>query len=216
MTHFRLWSAAVAAGLTVFAGCSPNEATPSAGPDFHQELLRVSATYRDWGPVDAEARVAALDCRAPSQVRILTTGYSASPDAKTHGQKFYTLYAQHRSEYLALDRTGRVTVGQAIVKETWLPEINKPVPDPSGGPTDVVTGDERDIRKGDNWHTAGKPSGLFVMMKLDPKTPGTDDGWVYGTVSADGKTVTSAGKVESCMKCHQDARHDRLFGLPAE
>ena len=50
------------------------------------------------------------------------------------------------------------------------------------------------------------------MMKLDPKTPGADDGWVYGTVSADGKTVTSAGRVASCMKCHE-TRPTRLFGL---
>jgi hypothetical protein len=61
-------------------------------------------------------------------------------------------------------------------------------------------------------YKAAKPAGLFVMMKLDPKTPGTDAGWVYGTLSADGKAVTAAGKVESCMKCHQDAKHDRLFG----
>jgi hypothetical protein len=51
------------------------------------------------------------------------------------------------------------------------------------------------------------------MFKLDPKTPGTDEGWVYGTVTADGKTVTSAGRVASRMKCHQEAPHDRLFGL---
>ena len=47
---------------------------------------------------------------------------------------------------------------------------------------------------------------------LDPKTPGTDDGWVYGTVSADGKTVTSAGRVDSCMRCHE-TRKDRVFGI---
>lgn len=55
-------------------------------------------------------------------------------------------------------------------------------------------------------------SDLFIMAKLDPKTAGTDQGWVYGTVTPDGKTVTAAGRVESCMKCHQAARHDRLFG----
>jgi hypothetical protein len=51
------------------------------------------------------------------------------------------------------------------------------------------------------------------MFKLEPGTPGTDAGWVYGTVTPDGKQVTSAGRVESCMGCHQDAPHDRLFGL---
>ena len=56
-------------------------------------------------------------------------------------------------------------------------------------------------------------SDLFIMFKLDPKTPQTDNGWVYGTVSADAKNVTSAGRVKSCMDCHTEAKHDRLFGL---
>jgi hypothetical protein len=55
---------------------------------------------------------------------------------------------------------------------------------------------------------------LFVMFKVGPRTPGTDEGWVYGTATADGKRVTSAGWVESCMKCRQEAPHDRLFGPP--
>ena len=85
-------------------------------------------------------------------------------------------------------------VGQAIVKESWLPaEI-----DPHTG-TEV-----RPSRKAD----------LFIMYKVDPATPGADRGWVYGTVTPDGKKVTSAGRVESCMKCHKDAPHDGLFGLP--
>jgi hypothetical protein len=35
---------------------------------------------------------------------------------------------------------------------------------------------------------------------------------VYGTVAADG-TVTGAGRIASCMGCHADAPHERLFGL---
>jgi hypothetical protein len=55
-------------------------------------------------------------------------------------------------------------------------------------------------------------AGLFIMMKLDPATPDTDHGWVYGTVAADRVTVTSAGRVASCMGCHESAGFDRLFG----
>jgi len=55
-------------------------------------------------------------------------------------------------------------------------------------------------------------SGLFIMFKMDPKTPETDQGWVYGTVTADGKQVISAGRVVSCMRCHERAPNDRLFG----
>ncbi len=62
-------------------------------------------------------------------------------------------------------------------------------------------------------YRAGEKSTLFIMVKVSPGTPGTDDGWVYGTVTADGKQVTSAGMVQNCMACHQGAPHDRLFGL---
>ncbi len=54
------------------------------------------------------------------------------------------------------------------------------------------------------------------MYKTAPFAPGTDDGWVYGTVTADGKTVTSAGLVESCMSCHREAPRDRCFGIARE
>jgi len=66
---------------------------------------------------------------------------------------------------------------------------------------------------GEKAYRIGEPRGLFVMLKKDPATPDTDEGWVYGTVSADGKTVTSSGRVESCMGCHREASRDRLFGM---
>ncbi len=40
-----------------------------------------------------------------------------------------------------------------------------------------------------------------------------DEGWGYGTISVDRKTVSSAGRVASCMRCHDSAPHGRLFGL---
>jgi hypothetical protein len=54
------------------------------------------------------------------------------------------------------------------------------------------------------------------MFQHDRKTPATDDGWVYGTLTPDGKTVTGVGRLENCMGCHQKAPHGRLFGLPKE
>lgn len=129
-----------------------------------------------------------------------------------------------------------VAVGQVIVKEAWVPkaitreefakvayqplnEKTKSIEDPDrrkGGILDY--GDQvrpyAVARDGAHWFRAEKKAGLFIMMKLDPKTAGTDEGWVYGTVADDLKTVTSVGKVASCMKCHQEAPHDRLFGYP--
>ncbi len=60
---------------------------------------------------------------------------------------------------------------------------------------------------------AGKKSDLFIMTKVDPSTPGADGGWIYGTVSADGKTVIAQGQIAACAGCHQSAPRDRLFGL---
>ena len=128
------------------------------------------------------------------------------------------------------------SIGQVIVKEAWVPksisreefsrEAHKQLPDKTTKSTKDSQGrggilDYGDqvrpfavARDGAHWFQAEKKTGLFIMMKLDPKTPGTDEGWVYGTVAEDLKTVTSVGKVSSCMKCHQDAPHDRLFGYP--
>lgn len=52
----------------------------------------------------------------------------------------------------------------------------------------------------------------FIMTKLDPDTPGTDEGWVYGVVNPKGE-VTASGKIMSCMSCHQKGTRDRMFGL---
>ncbi len=69
------------------------------------------------------------------------------------------------------------------------------------------------VRDGDKAYRTGRRTALFIMLKLDPATPNTDEGWVYGTVTPDAKTVTSSGRVASCMKCHVDAPRDRLHGL---
>ncbi|MBI3829590.1 MAG: cytochrome P460 family protein [Planctomycetes bacterium] len=79
---------------------------------------------------------------------------------------------------------------QIVVKESWIPEI--------------------DEKK--NEYVA-KKNDLFVILKLDEKTEGTDKGWVYGVLSSDGKVVKSAGRVQNCMACHQNAGAGRLFGL---
>jgi hypothetical protein len=207
----------MAVGLLVLGGCSPGD-DPKAEDEqpFHRELLQVAKEYEDWGRVDDDMRFAPQYCAMPNPSQAYV---SRSTDADTHGQKLYSLFAKNRQEY----RTFASPVGQAIVKQSWVPEE---VTDVKPGDVDsskvIRTGQKHENRfypyatKGDKVYRAAKPAGLFIMLKLDPKTPGTDDGWVYGTVSADGKTVTSAGRVESCMKCHQDAKHDRLFGLPAK
>ena len=206
----------VLAGLSA-SGCHLSQDL-SDPQQLQGELLQVASKYQNWGRVDDVAHIAPQLCVAlpPPAVR-----YSESTDDETHGQKLYSVFAKDRDAYVEIAKQSS-PVGQVIVKESWIPEETSEV---KPGEIDhaklVRTGTDPNssrfnpyAAKGGKVFKASKRGDLFIMMKLDPGTPNTDEGWVYGTVTADGKTVTSAGKVESCMKCHQDAKHDRLFGVP--
>jgi hypothetical protein len=209
------------------------ERSTSAEEPFHKDLLKVAAEYKAWGRVDDELRWAPGFCRIPQPGRVYV---SASKDERTHGQKLYSVFARKRDEYVHLTITKTAAIGQTIVKQSWLPmeitdskdkpdelkgwaEGNKiiqtpnPNPDPRESGLRVSDHFYPYVWKGDKFYKASKQTDLFIMLKLDPNTPGTDAGWVYGTVTPDSKQVTSAGRVATCMKCHQDAKHDRLFGL---
>jgi hypothetical protein len=110
-----------------------------------------------------------------------------------------------------------------VVKESWVPEVVTE-PDasynpgsfrPSPGAGDPDADHFYGYAKGEGGvvYRAGTPAGLFIMFKLDATTPDTDQGWVYATVTTAGQ-VTSAGRVASCMGCHEAAEHERLFGVP--
>jgi hypothetical protein len=192
--------------------------TPEPGKPFEKELLRVAKDYKAWGRVDDEMRWAPFLCRMPEPGK---PQFSASKDADTHGQKLYSLFAKDRNAYLQLGEKKAAAVGQVVVKESWVPEEVTDRKAADLGPKDVITGGPGSLVAGDHFFPylgkggklfkASKLAGLFVMLKLDPKTEGTDTGWVYGTIGADLKTVTAAGKVETCMKCHESAKYDRLF-----
>jgi len=154
-------------------------------------------------------------------------GISASADTGTHGRKLYYLHAK---DDLAYARGGEQPVGQVLVKEAWMP---KEIPE-----SELPKAEEDAYRKarlhqlnelpaGQAWtglparsegkaFVPGAKAELFIMYKLDPRTEGTDAGWVYGTLTADGKSVTSSGRIESCMSCHREAKTDRIFGLPKD
>ncbi len=158
-------------------------------PQFHQNLLKIASEYQNYGKVDDMARWAPWLCSAPPPPK---ARLSASTDGGTHGRKVYYLFAKNRDAYMKKEPS---PVGQVVVKESWLPKFD------SAG--NAVAGGAKPTEK----------RGLFIMYKLDSKVPDTDLGWVYGTVTADGKTITSAGRVQSCMSCHIHTPNDRLFGL---
>jgi hypothetical protein len=235
MSPFRLLVVVGLGGLTALAGGVGAEPPMRAGAEkpaeqpFHKELLKIAADYKSWGRVDDEMRWAPWLCRTPNPG---LAHVSASKDEQTHGQKLYSLFARQRDDYVKLAKGKTVAVGQAIVKQSWLPDE---ITDPKERPGKQIDGvkvvltpapDAKDrqlghlgdhfypyVWKGEKVFKATQRAELFIMMKLAPGTPGTDAGWVYATATPDGKKITSVGKVASCMRCHVDPKRDRLFGL---
>jgi hypothetical protein len=218
-------------------GLTPADNAPDQqGADpFRKRLLEIAAEYASYGRVDKELNWGPMLCapfgvaqspaektRPPEQEKLRV---SSSGDSGTHGRKLYFVFARQAYRSLTPGYSGRSYItgigvidyrGQVIVKESWIPEevthgkpghVEKTSQEKL--PTELATRNGRTYR-------AARKGELFIMYKLDPKTPGTDNGWVYGVVSADGKQVLNAGRIENCMKCHQDAPHDHLFGLPEE
>ncbi|HTU16434.1 MAG TPA: hypothetical protein VMG10_00100 [Gemmataceae bacterium] len=229
------WPVLLGCCCVLLSGCLDNHKTfaPTAANTskltlpFHARLLEIAATYPEYGRVDAPMRLAPTACEAASTAPLAALRASASKDTQTHGRKLYSIFAKIHTNELYVGQ-----VGQIVVKESWLPEeiadngqvlqaVSHKVKVPAKGAKDSTKTVEIDdyyvpyVRKDGRLYQAGKKGPLFIMFKMDPKTPDTDEGWVYGTVTADGKEVTSAGRVESCMSCHRKAPQ-RLFGLPKE
>lgn len=240
MTSSRLLLIVIVAGLSALASTvpavAPANATPGDSVDgpFHKAILKTAGEYVAWGRVDDEMRWAPTKCLSTAPGRVYV---SASQNEETHGRKLYSVFARQREDYASLEEsTDAVAVGQVVVKQSWVPQE---VADPRQRPDRKFDFDHGKIRstralrpdrkrpdldggfdnfypyawKGDKVFKATKQADLFIMMKFDRETPDTDNGWVYATATPNGKRVTAAGRIESCMNCHHNAKRDRLFGL---
>ncbi len=219
----------LAAAFFAAIGCTTSSTTPSddrqgsnelkKGDDLVQraKLLEIAANYKKYEKVDGQMRFAPAPCAAPLPPNAVAKSeyrMSRSDDESTHGRKLYTLFAakidpfsrDYAEETLAGKK--RPLTDQVVVKESWLAEEIKPMK-PDFPPAYVVGKDGKHYRP-------ATPGPLFVMYQTDPKDPNSDDGWVYGTLTPDGKTVTGVGRLQNCMNCHQKAPHGRLFGLPKD
>lgn len=132
--------------------------------------------------------------------------------------KIGVLFARHSSEYLDSHETSGSQVGQTIVKEAYRPEMYSG----SSRRHDFIEGPRQEQ------YYAGDLTALFIMHRLEPSTPDTDDGWIYATlVLPEGESaqssfpfldetpsweVTAVGKIDSCVQCHQAVGTGRLFG----
>lgn len=186
---------------------------------FEAQVLDAVRAYETYPRVSDVPAWSPYFCRMPPTPGALAS--HADGDA-AHARKLYHLFAKDEASYRGRDHQqidahplaplAPAPPGQVLVKEAWKPERieHAPVDATTGGlPSEVATLDGALYRR-------GELHGLFVMLKLDPATPGTDAGWVYATVTPDRSRVTAAGRVESCMRCHVDAPHDRQFGLPVD
>jgi len=173
----------------------------------------IAGAYESWGRVDDEMRFAPMLCRLPQPGNLLL---SNSGDAKTHGQKIYSLYAFDPEAYGAPPtimmpkpseqaKTQPLAIKQAIVKEAFLPKQVDNMNHNLHQPKPAI--------KDGKFFDKGEKAGLYIMFQ--PKETSadqpTDAGWIYGTVSPEGQ-VTSAGRVKNCMGCHQK-NPKRVFGM---
>lgn len=193
---------AAARGFQRQAPAAPAKATDVESP-FTQRIKDAARDYRSFACVTGQARMAPADCRMPAP------SVRRSEADKEHGQKLYLLYARFADGQQYVKAGEAEKVGQTLVKECWQCVEGAP-----SGPTEAGKRYLRTptFRDGDKKFHAGDAAGLFVMHKLAADTKDTDQGWVYGTVDRDG-VVTAAGRVASCMRCHEGAAEDRRFGL---
>ncbi|MDI1442635.1 hypothetical protein [Polyangium sp. 6x1] len=201
----------------------PAAANPSAAPGPSTEIdprfvPLVAAAFRDykaWGRADDELRWAPWLCRMPEPGRARMSG----AEDGGHARKLYSVFVKEQHSYPMVHTDAPVPqpVGQILVKESYHPELL----DKAKTPEDLSYLQEKTMKEdhfnpyarvGDRIYVASRLAGAYVVLKVAPGTPGTDTGWVYGTVTPEGE-VTSAGRVASCMGCHVSARHERVFGL---
>ncbi len=196
--------------------------TPAQVAAWTARLKTLAGSYRSLDRVDTRARFAPAMCRAVGAGPRVPM--STSEDEATHGRKLYALWSLDVAAYGAVtgltfrprdEAKTKATPGVEGCSLVMVKEACAPV---------ELTADEKDVVGADGLRPAvrdgkrfrpGAATGLFVMFRLDPTTPATDDGWVYGTLDPKGE-VTEVGRIASCMKCHVEAKGGRLFGLPAE
>ena len=200
----------------------PVAPTPEQVAAWTTRLKTLAGSYRSLDRVDTLARFAPAMCRPVGGGPRVPL--STSEDETTHGRKLYALWSLDVEAYGAVtglpfrardpEKT-KATAGVDGCSQVMVKEAFEAV---------EMKADERETRLADGLRPAvrdgkrfkpGAATGLFVMFRLDPATPATDDGWVYGTVDPKGE-VTEVGRIASCMKCHVEAKGGRLFGLPAD
>ena len=202
--------------LVALAGCNsdlraaptkPEPAPSQVDARFVTAIRAAAKPYQTWGRVDERPNIAPMMCDMPRPEHYGSKGQVRMSEAEEspHGKKLYYLWASDRAAYLKTE----VAAGFTIVKESFAAVPSKRAANPP--PEKMLESPLHDtVELAGKRLTTGAAKGLYVMTKVGGE--GTDDGWIYGTITSAG-VVTSAGRVATCMGCHEDAPHGRLFGL---
>lgn len=203
---------------------APN-AAPSRVATSHEALVAEAAReYKSWKLVDDEFHWAPGLCAMPKR------GWEHVSAAKgsAHDGKLFLLWARDIESYAnavgwlkpnspaakaAASRQGKPgDVMQVLVKDSYVAkEFDPSKPGEQRSMSGVSEFELHPAMQGGKPFVPGDPIGLFVMIQLAGNPEGTDEGWIYGTVSPDG-TVTSATDAGACRDCHSK-RDNRLFGV---
>jgi hypothetical protein len=205
------------------ASASPAAPTSEIDARFEKDLAQVFAEYKAWGRVDDELRWAPWLCRMPMPA----APHMSGAEDGGHAQKLYSVFARDHRAYVSNGAPAEhpeQKVAQAVVKESYLPEV---ISEAEMQRVAMEEGERRSSTrllqidhfrsytrgKDGKFYRAAKLVGLYVILEKPSDTEGTDKGFVYATLMPNGE-VTSAGRVASCMGCHVQAKHGRLFGTP--
>ncbi|MEL7498063.1 MAG: cytochrome P460 family protein [Planctomycetota bacterium] len=176
---------------------------------FHDALQTTASEYLQYALVNPIPNLAPADCRPATDLDAdVPKPRMSVADDGGHAEKLYFLFAQNIEHYFN-EVNEPSPVGQALVKESWTSKPGNPAARNLRNHASANRIIPRLTIDGKTYEI-GKRNELFIMLKLDPKTEGTDEGWVYGVVEPDTKSVLAAGSVASCIACHRD-QNDRLF-----
>jgi len=197
----------------------------------------IAASYEEWGgPVDFQLRFGPTLCFIPR----VEPRFSESAPGGPHAEKLYLVYASDAKSYAGVDYSSAGQGGHLMPshfpqgdEEAWIEELSRRrplIPELSreweqilvkeafvpirwaDAPKGISRGVSPARKGGEEW-MPGERGGLYLMLRAARATPGTDEGWVYATIRADGE-VTAYGQIPSCVACHRRAGPDRMFGLP--
>ena len=156
---------------------------------FEEQALAIAAEYIGLGPRRRRAALGAVPL-PPAATRASRATASRTTERRT-ASKLYSVFAKNDDAY-----PNGPHDGQVVVKQSWKVEL---VPDAgrrrsarsTARPTPSIDADHfYPYAQGDGGvYRAGAPAGLFIMFRLDPATPDTDEGWVYATVSPAGQVT---------------------------